>query len=253
MRCDALSEVRRIRIDKIKDKMHVTFSLLMAIAPALFLVRYFYKQDLKKPEPKGLVTKIFFLGIAFTIPASIIEVLLDEFFNSFVAPAILYNFIKAFIIAACVEEILKFFIVKKFAYQNPHFDEEVDGIVYTIVASLGFACMENLIYVIDGGITIAFVRAFSAVPMHAVSSGIMGYYIGKARFSGNNEKSLLLKGLWYGILIHGVYDFLIFASPELGIVITLGIFPLLIITFFKLKEKIKLAITEDTNAGRHSV
>jgi RsiW-degrading membrane proteinase PrsW (M82 family) len=235
--------------------MHVIFSLLMAIAPALVLVRYFYKQDMKKPEPKGLVTKIFFLGIVFTIPACIIEVLLDEFFNSFVTPAIVYSFIKAFIVAACVEEILKFFIVKKFAYRNTHFDEEVDGIVYTIVASLGFACMENLIYVIDGGITIAFIRAFSAVPMHAVSSGIMGYYIGKAKFAGNkrDEKSLLLKGLWYAILIHGVYDFLIFASPELGIVITLGIFPLLVITFFKLKEKIKLAITEDTNAGRHSV
>ena len=235
--------------------MHNTFLLLLAIAPALILVRYFYKLDLKKPEPKGLVTKIFFLGVIFTIPASILEMFVDELFKLLVQSKILTAFLQAFIMAALIEEIIKLFIVKKFAYNTVHFDEEVDGIVYAIVASLGFACMENLIYVIDGGYTIAFARAFSAVPLHALSSGIMGYYIGKAKFAPDKKKenALILKGLWFAILIHGSYNFLIFASPELGIVITLGIVPLLIVTFIKLREKIKLAIAADSDAGRHSV
>lgn len=234
--------------------MHIIFSLLMAIAPALVLVRYFYKQDLKKPEPKGLVTKIFFLGFVFTVFACIFEIPVDEIIQRLVQSKLAIAFLEAFVMAALIEESIKLFIVKKFAYNQTHFDEEVDGIIYAIVASLGFACMENLIYVIDGGLSIAFARAVSAVPLHALSSGMMGYYIGKAKFSTDpkKENSLILKGLWYAILIHGIYDFLIFASPQLGIIITLGIFPLLILTFIKLNQKIKLAIAQDSHAGRHS-
>ena len=225
----------------------------MAIAPSIALVIYFYKQDKKKPEPIGLVTRIFFLGIGFIIPACFAEYFFDIIFKQLNGILILYHFLKAFIVAAFIEELIKLIIVKQFVYKNPHFDEVMDGIVYTIVASLGFACMENLIYVIDGGLEIALVRAFTAVPMHAVASGIMGYYIGKAKFSENKqqEKSLIYKGLWFAILIHGFYNFLLFASPETSFIIALGVFPLIILTFLKLKEKMTLAIAEDSHAGRH--
>jgi len=233
--------------------MYISISLLMAIAPSLVLVYYFYKQDKKKPEPKGLVTRIFFLGLLFTIPAIILEVLFDEIFVFVMSATILYDLIKAFVIAGFIEEFIKLFVVKRFVYTHIHFDEVMDGIVYTIMASLGFACMENLIYVIDGGLGIALVRAITAVPMHAVASGMMGYYIGKAKFSENTakEKSLICKGLWFAVLIHGVYDFLLFASPRISLILALGVFPLIIVTFIRLKEKIKLAIAEDLHAGRH--
>lgn len=233
--------------------MHLFLSLLLAIAPSLFLVCYYYRQDMKKPEPKHLVTKIFFLGIVFTIPAIILEVFFDEIFVFVMKDSILHTLFKAFIVAAFIEELIKLLIVKWFAYNHVHFDEVMDGIVYTIMASLGFACLENIMYVIDGGFIIAFVRAITAVPMHAVASGMMGYYIGKAKFSENKieEKSLIYKGLWFAVLIHGIYDFLLFASPRIGLIFALGVFPLIIITFIILKEKISLAIAEDFHAGRH--
>ncbi len=233
--------------------MHIFISLLMAIAPAIFLVCYFYKQDMKKPEPKGLVITIFGIGIAFTVPVSLLEVVFDELFGFLMNASILYSFIKAFVVAAFIEEFFKLLVVKKFAYTNRHFDEMMDGIVYTIVASLGFACLENVIYVIDGGIEIALVRAFTAVPMHAVASGVMGFYIGKAKFSETkkSERSLIYKGLCYAILIHGIYDFLLFASPDLGMGLVLGVFPLIIFVFIKLEEMIKFAIADDLHAGRH--
>jgi len=233
--------------------MHLFLSLLLAIAPSLFLVWYYYKQDMKKPEPKHLVTKIFLLGIAFTIPAIILEVLFDELFVFAMRDSIIYYLFKAFIVAAFIEEFIKLVIVKWFAYNHVHFDEAMDGIVYTIMASLGFACMENIIYVIDGGFTIALVRAITAVPMHAVASGMMGYYIGKAKFSESSaeRKSLVYKGLWYAVLIHGTYDFFLFASPEIGVIFALAVFPLIIVTFRSLKKKISLAIAEDGHAGRH--
>lgn len=233
--------------------MHLIISLLLAIAPSLILVCHYYKQDIKKPEPKHLVTKIFFIGILFTIPASILEVLCDGLFRFLDHTPIIYNFFKAFIVAAFIEEFLKLFIVKRFAYTNVHFDEIMDGIIYTIIASLGFACLENVIYVINDGLGIALIRAVTAVPMHAVASGIMGYYIGKAKFSRTreDENALIYKGLWYAVLIHGIYDFLLFASPQINFILTFGVFPLIIFTFLNLKDKIHLAISEDTMAGRH--
>jgi RsiW-degrading membrane proteinase PrsW (M82 family) len=233
--------------------MHLFIPLVMAVAPSIFLVCYYYKQDIKKPEPKHLVIRIFLFGIAFTIPAIVLEIFFDEIFVFVMKDSIIHDLLKAFIVAAFIEELIKLLIVKWFAYNHVHFDEVMDGIVYTIMASLGFACLENIIYVIDGGFTIAFVRAITAVPMHAVASGMMGYYIGKAKFSENKteENSLISKGLWYAVLIHGIYDFLLFASPRFGLIFASGVFPLIIITFFILKEKISLAIAEDSHAGRH--
>jgi RsiW-degrading membrane proteinase PrsW (M82 family) len=233
--------------------MHLFIPLVMAVAPSIFLVCYYYKQDIKKPEPKHLVIRIFLFGIAFTIPAIVLEIFFDEIFVFVMKDSIIHDLLKAFIVAAFIEELIKLLIVKWFAYNHVHFDEVMDGIVYTIMASLGFACLENIIYVIDGGFTIAFVRAITAVPMHAVASGMMGYYIGKAKFSKNKteENSLISKGLWYAVLIHGIYDFLLFASPRFGLIFASGVFPLIIITFFILKEKISLAIAEDSHAGRH--
>ncbi len=233
--------------------MHLFISLAMAVAPSLFLVWYFYRQDIKKPEPKRLVTRIFFLGIFFTVPAIILEVLFDAIFGLVMGSTILFDLVKAFIIAALIEESIKLFVVIRFAYHQVHFDEVMDGIVYTIMASLGFACMENIIYVVECGFTIACVRAITAVPMHAVASGMMGYYIGKAKFSEDKtaSNSLIFKGLWYAVLIHGTYDFFLFASPRIGYIFALGVFPLIIITFINLKHKIKFAIRDDFDAGRH--
>ena len=232
--------------------MYTLISFAMAVFPALFILNYYYKQDKNKPEPKGLIFKIFFLGILLTIPAIILELIVGLFKPAFGFMPLLVYFFEAFIVAALCEEGLKFWLVKKQAYNNVHFDEVMDGIVYTVVASLGFACMENILYVMGGGMSIALVRAFTAVPMHALASGIMGYYIGKAKFTEDKAKSkeLLTQGLFIAILIHGFYDFLLFSTPVFGILAALGIVPLLLWVFYDLKKKIKSALREDIEAGR---
>ena len=73
---------------------------------------------------------------------------------------------------------------------------DVDGIIYTIAASLGFACSENISYVLSMGADIGYIRAFTAVPLHASASGIMGYYFGRARISNDpvKERYYIKKG-----------------------------------------------------------
>jgi RsiW-degrading membrane proteinase PrsW (M82 family) len=232
--------------------MKVVLSLFMAVAPALFLVWYFYRQDKKKPEPMGLVLKVFLLGIVLTLPAIFLERLASSLEGPLAWSPVLVAGFHAFIVAAGCEELLKLFLVLRIPYRNSHFDEVMDGIVYAIVASLGFACMENILYVLSSGWEVAVLRAFTAIPLHAVSSGMMGYYIGRARFARDDrvERTFIMKGLLIAVLIHGTYDFLLFSTVFLPVFIGLGIFPLLIWAFIVLKKKIGTAVSEDVEAGR---
>jgi RsiW-degrading membrane proteinase PrsW (M82 family) len=226
---------------------YVLFSFLLAIAPSLVLVRYFYLRDIKKPEPKGLIIKIFLLGILFTLPIMSLAFLISEIQSYFEFSAIVNHLIQAFIVAALSEELFKLIIVIHFAFNRTEFDEIMDGIVYTIVASLGFACLENILYVLNGGLVVAVLRAFTAVPLHALASGIMGYYIGLAKFEPNKKQETLqiYKGLFIAIVIHGLYDFFLFSSNQLRYVSAIGVFLLLLLSAFILERMIKTAIHND--------
>jgi len=218
---------------------------IFAIIPSILLVRYFYLKDVNKPEPVGLIIKIFLAGFICTIPVVFIETIVDAIVQSFDFTLLIYIFFQAFIVAGLCEETMKLMVIKLFVYNNKYFNERMDGIVYTIVASLGFACLENIMYVSDGGLPIALIRSFTAVPLHAFCSGIMGYYIGKAKFSKTNSKEYILKGLIYAILIHGSYNFVLF----IGGIYSLIIIPILVMSYKKLRLYIDMAIKEDLKSN----
>jgi RsiW-degrading membrane proteinase PrsW (M82 family) len=224
----------------------------MAVIPSVLLVCYFYRQDSIKPEPKGLIIKIFLLGIVSVVPVIFLESLVSFFNLLFVSSPVMFNLVRAFVVAGLCEEFIKLCVVKKFAYNNVHFDEVMDGVVYAVVASLGFACMENILYVMGSDIQTAVLRAVTAVPAHAFDSGIMGYYIGKAKFaeSKKQERIFFCKGLAIAVFLHGLYDFCLFISPEWGCGFALLIFPIIVVSFFILRGKIKMALKEDGDAGR---
>ena len=206
--------------------MDLYVPLILAIIPTILLVRYFYLQDINKPEPVGLIIKIFVIGILSVIPLIFIEIMISGLISisAFQNNIIVNSFFLAFIVAGLCEETMKLMIVRKFVFNNIHFDEIMDGVVYTVVASLGFACIENILYVIEGGITVALMRGISAVPLHAFASGIMGYFIGKSKFSKTNSTHYLYKGLIIAIGIHGTYNFVLFLSPAYGFMYSFLIF-----------------------------
>jgi RsiW-degrading membrane proteinase PrsW (M82 family) len=230
-----------------RSRLVLIVSFLLAAAPALLLLRYYYRQDRERPEPKGMIVRIFLLGIAATFVAIPLEMLVSAFQQVFTGFPLLVALFRAFVVAALVEEYLKLSIVRLFAYKNRNFDEVMDGVVYTVVASLGFACMENILYVMGGTVWTALTRAFTAVPLHATASGLMGYYIGRARFAASpqTERALINKGLRTAIFIHGTYDLLLFAIPSLGIWLILGVIPLIVGSFLALRRRIRAALDED--------
>lgn len=119
----------------------------------------------------------------------------------------------AFVVAGLVEEGFKFFIFWFFLWKNKNFNEMYDGIVYNVFISLGFATTENIGYVFLSGYHTAFIRSMTAVPAHALFGVIMGYYFGKAKFSsGKKGMSYLAYAFIVPIVLHGIYDFILFAQ-----------------------------------------
>lgn len=209
-----------------------------AALPALIILKIFLKRDSLKKEPARLIVATFFLGILSIIPAVIMELGVSLFSGAI--PPFFYSFFKAFLVAGLCEEAVKMWVVRGFSARRSSFDERTDGIVYSVTAGLGFAFYENILYGLGStnpGVVLI-MRGFTAVPLHALSSGIMGYYIGKSYF-GN--RTYFGKGLLFAVLIHGTYDFILF-SPFVN---NLLIVPLLLILYPVLFKLMKRARAED--------
>jgi RsiW-degrading membrane proteinase PrsW (M82 family) len=191
--------------------------LLFAIAPVFIIILYIYFKDKYEKESKRFLFKNFLFGAVVSIiittilyaVSDIIIPLTDEF-------SVIQQFIKAFFVVALVEEFSKYIIVRYYAQPNKEFNEPFDGIVYGVMVSMGFAATENIFYVIDGGIQTAVLRAFTAIPAHATFGILMGYFMGKAKFS-NNRIKLNLMGLLFAVIFHGAYDFFLFIEFIPGI------------------------------------
>lgn len=186
--------------------------LLTAIAPVFIIIIYIYVKDKYEKEPKRLLLLSFILG---AIVSVLITTLLYTGFDVFLPLKNNYSlqeqFIKAFFVVALTEEFSKYVIVRYVSQPRKAFNEPFDGIIYAVMVSMGFAATENIMYVLQGGYEVALLRAFTAIPAHATFAILMGYYMGKAKFS-NNKVILNFTGLFLAIVFHGTYDFFLFVD-----------------------------------------
>lgn len=186
--------------------------LSAAIAPSVALMYYFYLRDKYEKEPRRMLFVAFIWGIIIVIPVFIVELTLNIFDieNNISFVAIGYT---AFIVAGLVEESFKYIVFRAFIWRNREFNEMYDGIVYCVFIALGFATAENIGYVLSSGIQTAFIRSLTAVPAHALFGVSMGYYVGVARFvKKQKQKKYLVLGLAIPVILHGVYDFILFSQ-----------------------------------------
>jgi len=191
-----------------------TIYIVLSVFPALLLLWYFYRKDKNQPEPKNAILKVFFLGMFLLVPDLLLEVSTGYLlfgrptFDWGSGPVTVANaFLVGFVQAALIEESMKMILMIVLVYQMKEFNERADGIVYTVVLGLGFASIENLTYVAGGGVLIGLLRAFTAVPMHAVASALMGYFIGTAKFAAPAQRPVLFITGWIiAVVFHGVYN-----------------------------------------------
>jgi len=220
--------------------MMLFVNILLAALPAVYILVRFYRNDRRKPEPKALILKTFVLGFFSVIPAAVIEIVISGFFPE--DGTRLGRIFEAFIVAGCVEEGMKLLTVRAAVWKKAAFDEMMDGIVYTITASLGFAFFENIFYS-SGPVAVLLIRGVTAVPLHAIASGTMGYFLGVSRVTGKN---LILSGYLSAVLIHGLYDFFLFEGGWAAFLVI----PLLLIFGFRLRSLVRRSIEEDRLSGR---
>lgn len=201
---------------------------MLAIAPGVAISAYIIFKDEYNREPRKHLIISFLLGALSIIPAMLLELPItfteqNSFFQS-----TLGNALKAYLMVALPEEACKYFMLKKYAYRQPEYDEPFDGIVYAVMVGMGFATVENIMYVYEYGVATGVVRMFLAVPAHATFAIIMGYFMGKAKFSQKKETYLLLAGLFWAVVFHGSYDFFLFlkdtqhTQSELSLLMLLG-------------------------------
>ncbi len=186
----------------------------IAIFPVAVLMIFIYRQDKFQKEPTKSLVKAF-IGGMISIPLDIFLVYLIDLA---LGGTSLSNtvFFSAFLEAGIPEELSKFIIFMIFIWRDKNFDEYFDGIVYAAFIGLGFACIENIMYVFNYGVQTGVVRALLSVPGHFLFGVIMGYFLSMAKFNSNKRFTYILSGLLCAMLAHGTFNLLLMISHSLG-------------------------------------
>ena len=190
---------------------------VLALAPGLAIIIFIYWKDKFEKEPKRLLALSFLLGALSIIPAIILEMIFSNYAES-IPIYLISNAVKAVLVVGLAEEGSKYFMARYFLFPRRAFNEPFDGITYCVMISMGFATIENVMYVMDGGVTTALLRMVTAVPAHATFGIIMGYYLGLKKFDSEN-RYYGLKALGFAALLHGAYDFFLFINYYPGMAI----------------------------------
>ncbi len=213
-----------------------------AVLPAVFLLVKVYKMDTIEKEPWSLLRKLLLWGAISGIPAALVESLLTGLLLSALTEGtVLYNLAAGFVVAALVEESFKFFFLYKFTFKSPAFNYRFDGVVYAVFVSMGFAILENVLYVFQGGLGVAVTRALLALPLHAACGVYMGIAYGQQKvlslYRPASFSSVAAACLPTPILIHGFYDFCAFMQTDLFVLVFIVfVAAVFIITLKKLKK-----------------
>ncbi|MEZ4449529.1 MAG: PrsW family glutamic-type intramembrane protease [Nannocystaceae bacterium] len=183
---------------------------LSTVLPSLLLLAYFRSRDVY-PEPARVIWATFGLGVLTVIPVLAFSLPLSSLLAELESPFTKAAY-EAFVLAAIPEETCKLLVLLLYARRHSAFDEPMDGLVYGVAASLGFATMENVLYVAQGGMGVAIMRAMTSIPGHATFGAIMGYFVGQAAFSPGRARAARISAFVWPVVLHGLYDFPLLAA-----------------------------------------
>ena len=212
--------------------------------PAVFLLIKVEREDHLEKESRGLLFSLVAFGIISTAIASLGERIgMVILANIFQQESVLYNFLLFFGVVAFSEEGAKYVLLKRRTWNNPEFNCQFDGVVYSVFVSLGFALWENIGYVAMYGLGTAVVRAVTAVPGHACFGVFMGTWYGMAKrregagdFDG--AKRMRVRALLVPAVLHGFYDFVATYNSDVMNIVFLVFVILMFITAWRLVKHV---------------
>jgi RsiW-degrading membrane proteinase PrsW (M82 family) len=254
--------------------MNYILLIIFGLAPSIIWLSYYLRKDIH-PEPKMMVLKIFFYGMLITVPVLFLEIGLLKSFDALSSllsvpyspseisglfreklleiselsyPSLLIFLFYSIIGVALVEEIFKYLVVRFKVLNHPEFDEPVDAMIYMIVAGLGFAALENILYLFPHLLpVIKFSEIFTAsatrflgpVFLHALTSATIGYFLAISIFEGKNQFKLVFIGLAIATVLHGLFNYSIIVlggSLLMPVIILISLAFFVSFGFKKLKE-----------------
>lgn len=194
--------------------MEFLIIIAAALLPAILFWGYIWKMDRKK-EPTSLLIKATCYGVLICLPVAMVESMISGVLFGEGGPTTLFGTtVDAFMVAAIPEEAFKLFALHRILKNNPYFDEHFDGIVYAVCVGLGFAGLENILYLFDNAddwLSVAFLRSLMAVPGHYAFAVLMGYYYSVYHFVNRSRRTRAMI-LVAPVLAHGLYDALLMSA-----------------------------------------
>ena len=221
--------------------------IFLAVLPSILLAARVLAYDRIAKEPAGLLARLFLIGALTCIPAGIIEAVgmipIEAIsLSSSMASKLTYLFL-----VPLAEEGVKYLALRT-TKKNPNFNYTFDGIVYAVMVGLGFATLENVLYVIENGsVEVAVMRGLLSVPLHCTCAIFMGYFYGVARgqeVRGSREQAT--RAYWLALIIpciiHGLYDYSLDTESALSVIAGIG---LAVIVFIIASLQVKIASAKD--------
>lgn len=211
--------------------------ILIASAPIFIILFYIYYRDKYEKEPIKLLLKSLIAGMFICIPIIFAEQWASHLLTPLKTNLITTAFWDAFFVASFWEESFKLLAVMLLVWRNKNFNERFDGIVYAVFVSLGFALVENIMYVLntENGIQTGIARSVTAVPAHAMFGVMMGYHLGLARFIAKYRILHLFNAFFYPFLFHGLYDFILMSQNK-WLLLTFA--PLMVYLYLRIKKRL---------------
>ena len=239
--------------------------IIFGILPSVVWLSYYLGKDLH-PESKLVILRIFLWGAFATVPVYFMQLGLANLLESATAiyglSDVVVAIINWFLVIAFAEEIFIYLIVRVKIYNDPELDEPLDVMLYMVVATLGFAALENILYLFNPGqmsffeavsniLALSAVRFFGATLLHTLSSGVLGYFMAISCCESKTIKKLglLFLGMFLAVGLHGFYDFsLMFFDSDLKIIIPASILVILsVLVFLGFKQLTKMKGTCKVN------
>jgi len=197
---------------------------LLSLVPALFFVVFIWSSDPTRREPVTLLAVTFVLSVLFASFAAVVN---STLLPGFEVIPVLGLPLFYFLVVGPIEEFVKWLAVRVYAFRSGDFGTVVDGVVYGAVAGLGFAAIENLIYIVFFSVTVtpvetiieqqyaiatAVTRSFVG-PGHVIFSAWAGFYLGLAKFNPQHRGPIVVKGLLIAAVIHATYNTVVTLVP----------------------------------------
>ena len=224
------------------DLRQLIFIPLISLPPCIVWLLYFYMQSRYKRPPFKLIVYTFLLGALATIPALFLNVIGRKLLFLFAGPTQISRILMFFIVVGPVEEAIKMLMVWIYAYRQPEFDEPLDGVIYSAAAALGFAAVENIVYLAQSDPLLVVPRGTLSNPGHALFSAVWGLALCQAKTRPNlpSERApIIVKGWLIAALLHALFDTLLEGATRVGFIFFVILVAAMLALFFWVRQRIK--------------